>query len=306
MGTEFKDYFAVLQLEPSCTLKDLRRSYRRLARSTHPDCNKERGASRRFLEVQEAYEVLKNPAQRKVYEVLWHKTQKSDLSHVRRERKEIRKKQRRVVFYHQFDPQTEKRSSEKILETFDLFYDSLLKTWGLNRPENPPQFILDSSKTGSSLQTILQELNLEHGKNRRLEAWEFTGDFLVESLLEIGQSLDECLDHMSLLLHDRASHDEPWLTGYAVYSIKERFEIWSDDSFEQFARLVLILEKLFHAKAPTLLKESVKRPGKLDIVLWILHGIREGQSSAEITKNFEGQTKASELSGAIRILEAGK
>jgi hypothetical protein len=302
MQPEFKDYFAVLQLEPPCSLKDLRRSYRRLARSTHPDCNQDQGAAKHFLELQEAYEVLKDPSQRRAYEILWKKVQNNESTRSQRNRQSIRKKQRRVIFYHFIDRNEENQSSEKILETYEVFYESLLRTWGLNRPENLPQFILEDSELRPELNSILKELRQEHQKNRRLEAWEFTGDFLVESLMDLGRSLSECLENISQLLHDRATHEEPWLTGYAIYSIRERFEIWSDDSYDQFARLIPLLEKLYNAQALENLEDSNRRHGKLDTALWILACIRNGESSEEICKKVEGKIKISEIGGALRIL----
>lgn len=49
---------------------DIKRAYRRLARKYHPDVSKEANAEEKFKEVQEAYEVLKDPQKRVAYDQL--------------------------------------------------------------------------------------------------------------------------------------------------------------------------------------------------------------------------------------------
>src|SRR4029453_15773477 len=49
---------------------EIKRVYRRLARKFHPDVSKEENAEEKFKEVQEAYEVLKDPQRRAAYDQL--------------------------------------------------------------------------------------------------------------------------------------------------------------------------------------------------------------------------------------------
>jgi curved DNA-binding protein len=65
---EFKDYYATLGVARDATQDVIKRSYRRLARKYHPDVSKEPEAEQRFKEVQEAYEVLKDPEKRAAYD----------------------------------------------------------------------------------------------------------------------------------------------------------------------------------------------------------------------------------------------
>lgn len=67
---EFKDYYAILGVEPSAGEAEIKTAYRRLARKYHPDVSKEKGAEERFKAVNEAYEALRDPARRKAYDQL--------------------------------------------------------------------------------------------------------------------------------------------------------------------------------------------------------------------------------------------
>lgn len=67
---QFKDYYAVLGVEPSAGEAEIKTAYRRLARKYHPDVSKEAGAEDKFKAVNEAYEALRDPERRKAYDQL--------------------------------------------------------------------------------------------------------------------------------------------------------------------------------------------------------------------------------------------
>ena len=67
---QFKDYYAVLGVEPSAGDAEIKTAYRRLARKYHPDVSKEPGAEEKFKAVNEAYEALRDPQKRAAYDQL--------------------------------------------------------------------------------------------------------------------------------------------------------------------------------------------------------------------------------------------
>ncbi|HEY5754815.1 MAG TPA: DnaJ C-terminal domain-containing protein [Steroidobacter sp.] len=67
---EYKDYYKTMGVARDVGQDELKRVYRRLARKYHPDVSKEKDAEARFKEVQEAYEVLKDPQKRAAYDQL--------------------------------------------------------------------------------------------------------------------------------------------------------------------------------------------------------------------------------------------
>jgi len=68
---EFKDYYTTLGVAKTATDKEIKQAYRKLARKHHPDVNPgDKAAESRFKDINEAYEVLGDPAKRKKYDEL--------------------------------------------------------------------------------------------------------------------------------------------------------------------------------------------------------------------------------------------
>src|SRR5215475_4607292 len=67
---EYRDYYQTLNVPRTASADEIKKSYRRLARKYHPDVSKEKDAEAKFKEVQEAYEVLKDPEKRAAYDQL--------------------------------------------------------------------------------------------------------------------------------------------------------------------------------------------------------------------------------------------
>jgi DnaJ-class molecular chaperone len=79
---EFRDYYATLGVTKASTEKEIKQAFRKFARKYHPDVNPgDKQAEARFKEVNEAYEVLSDPAKRKKYDKLganWRKYEQAE------------------------------------------------------------------------------------------------------------------------------------------------------------------------------------------------------------------------------------
>src|SRR6185369_9867629 len=64
-----RDYYRILDVKPTSTPAEIRRSYRRLASLRHPDRDSSPQASTRMQEINEAYGVLGNENKRIKYDI---------------------------------------------------------------------------------------------------------------------------------------------------------------------------------------------------------------------------------------------
>jgi curved DNA-binding protein len=71
MAVQFKDYYETLRVPRDASDPQIKKAFRKLAREHHPDVAKnKRDAEEKFKEINEAYEVLGDPAKRKKYDEL--------------------------------------------------------------------------------------------------------------------------------------------------------------------------------------------------------------------------------------------
>jgi curved DNA-binding protein len=70
MAVAYKDYYEILGVSRTASQDEIRKAYRKLAKEYHPDVNKGSGSDERYKEINEAYEVLKDPEKRQKYDTL--------------------------------------------------------------------------------------------------------------------------------------------------------------------------------------------------------------------------------------------
>jgi len=73
---EYKDYYQVLGVKREASQEDISKAFKKLARKCHPDLNpNDCKAEAKFKDINEAYEVLRDPEKRKLYDSFGHNWQ---------------------------------------------------------------------------------------------------------------------------------------------------------------------------------------------------------------------------------------
>ncbi len=71
MSVQYKDYYKLLGVNKDASQEEVSKAFKKLARKHHPDLNpNDPEAEKKFKEINEAYEVLKDPEKRKLYDSL--------------------------------------------------------------------------------------------------------------------------------------------------------------------------------------------------------------------------------------------
>ncbi|NBC27732.1 MAG: DnaJ domain-containing protein [Bacteroidetes bacterium] len=144
---DYKDYYNILGVDRSASQQEIKKAYRKLAAKYHPDKNPDdAGAEDKFKEVGEAYEVLKDPEKRKLYDKAgsdWKRYQRAedggggfDWSQYAQQHQGQSGRQRvNVDFDDMFANQTGGRSGTSSDSPFSSFFETLFGGGGFQQQD---------------------------------------------------------------------------------------------------------------------------------------------------------------------------
>jgi len=67
---QVEDYYKTLGLQDTASIPEVKKAFRNLAKTMHPDKNKQPGAEAKFRKILEAYEVLSDESQKQRYDAM--------------------------------------------------------------------------------------------------------------------------------------------------------------------------------------------------------------------------------------------
>jgi len=69
-----ENYYSILGISQSASLNEIKKAYRTLALKYHPDQNSSQNASKEFIRITKAYEILRDPKKRNRYDQIINET----------------------------------------------------------------------------------------------------------------------------------------------------------------------------------------------------------------------------------------
>jgi hypothetical protein len=114
-----KDYYSILEIRKNASIDDIKKSYRKLALKFHPDVCNEPNTEQKFIEITEAYQILSDTEQRKIYDELISGIENDD--NTSRFETYKKKAQQKAETYAHFDIS---KFKETILDNLNQAYET--------------------------------------------------------------------------------------------------------------------------------------------------------------------------------------
>jgi DnaJ-class molecular chaperone len=117
-----KNYYKILNIQKTTANEDIKKAYRQAALFWHPDKNKSTDAHDKFIELNEAYNILIDTEKRKIYDHIYDTffNNKQDISIFKETNKEYHTYEQWVKHERAKAEKLAKKSSDEILT--DIFY----------------------------------------------------------------------------------------------------------------------------------------------------------------------------------------
>lgn len=173
-----KDFYKTLEIPVTATEEDIKASFRKLARKYHPDVNKDEISIETFKKIKEAYEILANPQEKKLYDQFKGYTNFSSQTTQSQAKKAYSGEKKTYspppnVNREAQENKTNKKSDEKQVnkESFSKVFNDILEglfTPEENKKENKKK--TQKPQNGSDITTRIKISYLEsiNGTNRKI------------------------------------------------------------------------------------------------------------------------------------------
>lgn len=300
----FKDYFAILGISLAAGPVEIRRAYKRKAIETHPDklSNTKKKSDFDFKEVQEAYEVLTNSTKRREYLSYYH-----ELKHFHRknkQREEIEKLRRHhnlIYYYNKLEENIPNCVSPTCFDILEKHYLEIRNDWCISDNLRPHRITDD--KTHQNLRKAIEEMYQLRYQKRDVSGFEFHGEIVTPTIKHLAGGLAECLVTLQLLLHDIPQNEDNYLVGYAIYIMKPKLEIWLEDTWVEYTRLLLQIRQTFSKDFSEWPLEVLYPNSKIRVCASALNMAQKGEAAAAIYEEIQYVIPLDQLNAILRLIK---
>ena len=294
--TTFKDYFEILNITPTASPIEVKRAYKIKAKETHPDQNKDPKAQsgQKFIDVKEAFETLIDPLLRREYLEYYREYKRISEKEQFRKRIESRRRQYSLVYYYCKAPgEIEKSLEKKIFQNLISHYREMSKSWGAGA-DMDSRTICDN-KPRQKMRALIQDMYTTRDHKKDISGFEFHGELVVRHLTDLADELPECLVTLQLLLHDMPHHADNYLVGYALYFLEPKLEIWLEDSWSEYAKLMYFIKKYYKIPFCDWPQDILYPYSRLYLSLKVLSQIEKGLEAKDILEITEQKVPLAQI-----------
>jgi len=179
---DFKDYYKTLGLNKTASEKEIKSAFKKLAKQYHPDT--QGGSEEKFKEINEAYEVLKDPSKKGRYDYLYRSAQEEKVSSTNNQHRygnnfsnsetfqdlynQAKERQKKEAPQARASKVNDKTDSKNFSDFFEMFFG---KHKERSQSEEKAQSQSSTKKKGDNYEMEI-ELSLEdtyHGCIRKIE-----------------------------------------------------------------------------------------------------------------------------------------
>ncbi len=292
----FRDYFDILGISPSASPVEVKRAYKIKAKKTHPDRTNDPSAKsgQRFIEVNEAYETLIDPLLRREYLTYYRQYKRIAEKEEFLKRVETKRRQYSLIYYYCKAPgEIEKSRETATFKNLVSHYEEISQAWGAKKNLDARQ--VSDNQPRQKMRGLIQDMYDIREQKKNISGFEFHGELVIRRLTDLAEELPECLVTLQLLLHDMPHHYDNYLVGYALYFMEPRLEIWLEDSWTEYAKLLYYMKKSYNTAFSDWPYDILYPFSRLSLSLKVLSEIENGLNTSEIAEIVENKVPLNQL-----------